>query len=51
MGTPPKDLAEEIAAGNLPLEIGRVFAMHEIVAAHRCMEASEANSKIVVLAD
>ena len=51
MRTPLKTLADEIAAGSLPLEIGRVFALNEIVAAHRCMEANEANGKIVVLAD
>lgn len=49
--TPLKMLADEIAAGTLALEIGRVFTMDQIVEAHRCMEANEASGKIVVLTD
>ncbi len=49
--TPLTALAAEIASGTLPLEIGRVFRLDEIVEAHRCMEANEASGKIVVLTD
>lgn len=51
MRTPVQTLAAEIDMGRLPLEIGRVFAMHDIVEAHRCMEDNAACGKIVVLTD
>lgn len=49
--TPLKALADEVAAGTLPVEIGRVFRIDQIVEAHRCMEANEASGKIVILTD
>jgi NADPH:quinone reductase-like Zn-dependent oxidoreductase len=51
MRTPLATLAEQIAAGTLKVQIGRTFAMTDIVAAHRTMEANTAGGKIVVLPD
>jgi len=50
METPLDDLAEQIAAGTLPVQVGKVFNLDEIVEAHRCMEENKAGGKIVVLA-
>ena len=47
--TPLDDLAAQVAAGTLPIPIGRVFRLDEIVDAHRCMESNAAGGKIVVL--
>jgi NADPH:quinone reductase-like Zn-dependent oxidoreductase len=49
MLTPLDELVEEIAAGKLPIHIGRTFHLDEIVEAHRCMEENRAGGKIVVL--
>jgi NADPH:quinone reductase-like Zn-dependent oxidoreductase len=49
MLTPFEELAEQVAAGKLPIQIGRVFRLDEIVEAHRCMEENKAGGKIVVL--
>jgi NADPH:quinone reductase-like Zn-dependent oxidoreductase len=49
MLTPLDKLAAQIAAGALHVQIGKVFHLDEIVEAHRCMEANQANGKIVVL--
>jgi NADPH:quinone reductase-like Zn-dependent oxidoreductase len=46
---PLEDLVEKIAAGQLPIHIGQVFKLDQIVAAHRCMEENRAGGKIVVL--
>jgi NADPH:quinone reductase-like Zn-dependent oxidoreductase len=46
---PLQDLVDDIAKGDLKIKIGRVFALHDIVEAHRCMEANEAEGKIVIL--
>jgi NADPH:quinone reductase-like Zn-dependent oxidoreductase len=47
--TPLDDLAAQIAAGTLAVQIGKVFRLDEIVEAHRCMEENKAGGKIVVL--
>lgn len=47
--TPLDDLAGQVAAGTLPIPIGRVFQLDDIVEAHRCMEENAAGGKIVVL--
>jgi NADPH:quinone reductase-like Zn-dependent oxidoreductase len=47
--TPLDDLAAQIAAGSLVVQIGKVFRLDEIVEAHRCMEENKAGGKIVVL--
>jgi NADPH:quinone reductase-like Zn-dependent oxidoreductase len=49
MLTPLEQLAEQIAAGTLHVQIGRTFRLDEIVEAHRCMEENKAGGKIVVL--
>ena len=47
--TPLEELAEQIAAGSLHIQIGKVFQLDEVVEAHRCMEENKAGGKIVVL--
>ena len=49
MLTPLEELVEEIAAGRLHVQIGKIFRLDEIVDAHRCMEENKAGGKIVVL--
>jgi NADPH:quinone reductase-like Zn-dependent oxidoreductase len=49
MATPLGQLAEQIAAGTLRVQVARVFRLDEIVEAHRCMEENKAGGKIVVL--
>lgn len=49
MQTPLEVLAQQIAAKTLEIQIGRVFRLDEIVAAHRLMEENKAGGKIVVL--
>jgi NADPH:quinone reductase-like Zn-dependent oxidoreductase len=47
--TPLEDLVEKIAGGLLPIHIGEVFKLDQIVEAHRCMEENKAGGKVVVL--
>jgi NADPH:quinone reductase-like Zn-dependent oxidoreductase len=47
--TPLEDLVERITAGALPIQVGKVFGLDQIVEAHRCMEENKAGGKIVVL--
>jgi NADPH:quinone reductase-like Zn-dependent oxidoreductase len=49
MATPLEELAEQIKAGTLKVQIGRVFRLDDIVEAHRVMEENKAGGKIVVL--
>ena len=49
MSTPLEELAQQIAAGTLTVQIGRVFQIDEIVEAHRVMEENKAGGKIVIL--
>ena len=49
MRMPMQDLVDEAAAGKLPVQVGRVFHLGEIVEAHRTMEENRAGGKIVVL--
>jgi NADPH:quinone reductase-like Zn-dependent oxidoreductase len=49
MLTPLEELAEKISGGLLPIKIGKVFRLEQIVEAHRCMEENRAGGKIVVL--
>jgi NADPH:quinone reductase-like Zn-dependent oxidoreductase len=46
---PFDDLLQQIASGELPVQIGKVFRLDEIVEAHRVMEENKAGGKIVVL--
>ena len=50
MLTPIDELVEQVAAGTLRVQVGRVFKLDDIVEAHRCMEENKAGGKIVVLA-
>lgn len=49
MQTPLDELAQQIAAGELHIQVGRTFVLDEIAAAHLCMEENAAAGKIVVL--
>ena len=49
MATPLDELLTRVSQGSLPVSIGRVFAMEDIVEAHRLMEQGGANGKIVVM--
>jgi NADPH:quinone reductase-like Zn-dependent oxidoreductase len=49
MRTPLQDLLQQIASGDFPVQIGKVFHLDDIVEAHRTMEENEAGGKIVVL--
>ena len=49
MGTPLKELAQQIEAGTLHIQVGKTFHLDEIVLAHRLMEENKAGGKIVVL--
>ena len=49
MRMPLQQLAEQVASGALRVQVGRTFALDEIVEAHRCMEENKAGGKIVVL--
>ena len=49
MLTPLDELTQQIAAGELHVQVGRVFHLDEIAEAHRCMEENKAGGKIVVL--
>ncbi len=49
MRTPLSELAEQITAGSLRIQIGRVFHLDEIVEAHCVMEENKAGGKLVVL--
>jgi NADPH:quinone reductase-like Zn-dependent oxidoreductase len=50
MLTPLDELVEQVAAGRLRIQVGRVFKLDDMVEAHRCMEENRAGGKIVVLA-
>jgi NADPH:quinone reductase-like Zn-dependent oxidoreductase len=43
------ELIDQIAAGTLHVNVGKVFHLNEIAEAHRCMEENKAGGKIVVL--
>jgi NADPH:quinone reductase-like Zn-dependent oxidoreductase len=49
MTTPLESFAQQIAAGQLKVKIGKVFKLDQIVEAHRCMDDNVAGGKIVVL--
>jgi NADPH:quinone reductase-like Zn-dependent oxidoreductase len=49
MLTPLEELVEQVAAGTLQVQVGRVFKLDDIVEAHRYMEENKAGGKIVVL--
>jgi len=50
MRTPLEELAGQVAAGTLHVQVGKTFHLDEIAEAHRLMEENKAGGKIVVLA-
>jgi NADPH:quinone reductase-like Zn-dependent oxidoreductase len=50
MRTPLEELAVQIAAGTLHVQVARTFQLDEIAEAHCFMEENKAGGKIVVLA-
>lgn len=51
METPLNALLQQVEAGTMPIQIGRVFKIDQIVEAHDTMEKNLARGKIVVLTD
>ena len=49
MRTPLEQIAQQIKAGTLQVQIGKVFHLDEIVQAHQLMDANKAGGKIIVL--
>lgn len=49
MAMPLQRLVDDVASGKLPIFVGRVFPMEQIVQAHQVMEANLSQGKIVVL--
>lgn len=49
IATPLQDVIDEIEAGRFRVPIGQVFALNNLVAAHRLMEENTAGGKIVVV--
>lgn len=49
MLTPLDELVDKIAAGQLPIHVGKIFRLDQIAEAHRCMEENKAGGKIVVV--
>jgi NADPH:quinone reductase-like Zn-dependent oxidoreductase len=49
MRMPLQELVDQVAAGTLKVQVGKVFHLDEIVEAHRAMEENKAGGKIVVL--
>ena len=48
MAMPMQQLVDDVAAGALHVQVGRVFKLDEIVEAHQAMEDNSAGGKIVV---
>jgi NADPH:quinone reductase-like Zn-dependent oxidoreductase len=44
-----RELAEKIASVQLPVQIGKVFRLGQIVDAQSCMEENKTGGKIVML--
>jgi len=49
LATPIEELAQQVKAGTLPVQVGKTFRLDQMVEAHRCMEENLAGGKIVVL--
>ena len=49
MHMPLQELVDQVAAGSLQVQVGKVFRLDDIVEAHRCMDENKAGGKIVVL--
>jgi NADPH:quinone reductase-like Zn-dependent oxidoreductase len=51
METPLTELLKQIEEGSMPVAIGKVFKIDQIVEAHETMEKNLARGKIVVLTE
>ena len=49
MAMPLQELADQVAAGSLHIQLGETFHLDQIVDAHRLMESNHAGGKIVVV--
>lgn len=49
MTMPFQQLVDQVADGSLPIQIGKVFRLDQIVEAHQLMDSNKAGGKIVVL--
>jgi NADPH:quinone reductase-like Zn-dependent oxidoreductase len=49
MQTPLQELIEKIAAGQLPIQVGKLFTLAQVQEAHLCMEENNGGGKIVIL--
>jgi NADPH:quinone reductase-like Zn-dependent oxidoreductase len=49
LSMPLQALIDQVADGRLPVRVGRVFGLDDIVDAHRLMESNKAGGKIVVV--
>jgi NADPH:quinone reductase-like Zn-dependent oxidoreductase len=49
MAMPLQQLIDQVESGALPVQIGKVFRIEDIVKAHRLMESNHAGGKIVVV--
>jgi len=51
MSMPLQELLDQVSAGQLRVQIGKVFVIDEIVEAHKLLDSNAAGGKIVVLTD
>ena len=49
MLTPLEEMAQQVKAGSMHLQVGKVFNLEDIVEAHELMDSNRAGGKIVVL--
>lgn len=49
LAMPFQRLLDQVVTGEVPVKLGPVFRINDIVAAHRLMESNNAGGKIVVL--
>ena len=49
LAMPLQELLDQVADGVLPVGIGRVFGLDDIVEAHRTMESNTARGKLVIV--
>ena len=47
--TPLEDMVEQVAKGELKVQVGKVFKLDEIVEAHKAMDGNKAGGKIVLV--
>ena len=47
--TPFRELVQEIQKGDLKVQVGKIFALKDVVEAHTVMEENRAGGKVVLL--